>query len=43
MNMEMLREYGLSVPQGEVAHSSEEAKAIADKYGETEEVLVSRV
>lgn len=33
-SMEMLSKYGVSVPRGEVAHTPEQARKIAEKFGE---------
>ena len=34
-NMEILKEFGLDVPRGEVAETVEEARAITDRFGES--------
>ena len=33
-SLEMMKGYGVNVPQGEVAYTPEQAKQVADKLGE---------
>ena len=39
-SMDLLREYGVSVPQGEVASTPEQAKEIAERFGKLKSLLL---